>query len=452
MLRALLVFAVLIPGLVAALSNRFYGLLLYVWIALFRPQEFTWVDISSLRLSLISGIVLVFPSLMTGIWPNITHPLSVGAVLFFISALMAQTGAYQADIGWFWIDFLGRLLLVCLLAVTLVQSRQRFLALMSVIALSFGFHTSKAGLYSIAHGGSRFADGLAGAYVDNNGYALGMVMTLWLLVGVGKNVQHRWLKRALYASAALTAFAAVSTFSRGGFLALVASASVYVLLQRRKAVAVTLVAVALFVVPFIPLPEGYLDRISTIQTYEKQGDASALGRIHFWRVAVDMAIDNPLGVGLFNYEAAYDKYDSSRGQFGHARAVHSSFFQVLAETGFFGAAVYSLMIAYSLLLVARIRRRSRTEGLDPGDARMLDTMAQALGASMIGFVVGGAFIALALNDLTWLLFALMAALDGISRQMCAAVATEPRGRGAWLGELAPVSVPVALPAFVPRRG
>jgi hypothetical protein len=39
--------------------------------------------------------------------------------------------------------------------------------------------------------------------------------------------------------------------------------------------------------------------------------------------------------------------------------------------------------------------------------------------SMVGFMVGGSFLALALNDLTWLTFALLAALDRWSRDACA---------------------------------
>jgi hypothetical protein len=42
--------------------------------------------------------------------------------------------------------------------------------------------------------------------------------------------------------------------------------------------------------------------------------------------------------------------------------------------------------------------------------------ANCLAASMAGFVVGGAFVALSLNDVTWLTFALLAALDRLTRQ------------------------------------
>jgi hypothetical protein len=55
--------------------------------------------------------------------------------------------------------------------------------------------------------------------------------------------------------------------------------------------------------------------------------------------------------------------------------------------------------------------------LSPGDQHFLFTMANALTVSMCGFIVGGSFIAGMLNDLTWLTFALVAALDRLSARM-----------------------------------
>jgi hypothetical protein len=54
--------------------------------------------------------------------------------------------------------------------------------------------------------------------------------------------------------------------------------------------------------------------------------------------------------------------------------------------------------------------------LPPERRHFLFTMANALLTSMVGFVTGGAFLALALNDLTWLTFGLIAALDRVSRE------------------------------------
>ena len=48
------------------------------------------------------------------------------------------------------------------------------------------------------------------------------------------------------------------------------------------------------------MPAQFWDRMDTIMVEEgEERDASAAGRLHFWRVAMDMAEANPLtGVGL----------------------------------------------------------------------------------------------------------------------------------------------------------
>src|SRR5439155_22134827 len=42
MLRSIFVIAIIVCGMAAAVVNRFAGLILYIWFALFRPQE--WVS------------------------------------------------------------------------------------------------------------------------------------------------------------------------------------------------------------------------------------------------------------------------------------------------------------------------------------------------------------------------------------------------------------------------
>lgn len=155
MLRSLFILAILIPGFFAALRSRYAALLMYLWFALFRPQDWLWVDITSLRLSMVLGIVLLAPAIMTGLLPNMTHPLSIGMTLFFASSLLSQVGAVRPDIGWTWIDFLLRLFLACMLLVTLSSDARRLVGIVAVIAGSLGFHAAKAGLAYVLGGGTR---------------------------------------------------------------------------------------------------------------------------------------------------------------------------------------------------------------------------------------------------------------------------------------------------------
>jgi O-antigen ligase len=113
--------------------------------------------------------------------------------------------------------------------------------------------------------------------------------------------------------------------------------------------------------------------------------------------------------------------------YGRERSVHSSHFQVLAETGFAGIVVWVGLFATALCVALRVRRRASAAGLSAADTHFLLTASNALIASMCGFLVGGSFVALALNDLTWLTFALIAALDYLSIRIVAGGAAEVSG-------------------------
>src|SRR6476659_8459848 len=236
MLRSVFILAILVPGLLASIRSRYAALVMYLWFALFRPQDWLWIDITSLRLSLVLGVLLLLPGLVSGIVPNLTHPLSVGMIMFFLSALVSQAHAVNPEFGWVWVDFLGRLLLACMMITTLANNSKRIAGVVGIVGGSLGFHAAKAGLAYVVGGGTRFADGLSGAFVDNNGYALGTVMIMPLLLATAQNIERlvpnegairTWVRRGFYLSVPLCMFAVIGTYSRGGFLSLAGALLVY---------------------------------------------------------------------------------------------------------------------------------------------------------------------------------------------------------------------------------
>jgi probable O-glycosylation ligase (exosortase A-associated) len=445
-MRSLFVLSIVAYGLYRAMCSRFDALLLYLWFAFFRPQEWIWWDIRSLRLSLVIGIALTIPAALSGVWPNLSHPLSIATFLFFLSALPAHLAAFNPEVSAAWIGFLACLVLVSLLTVTLADTPRRVVMVLAVVAGSLGFHAGKAGLWALLGGGVRYSAGLAGAFADNNGYALATVMTIPLLFAVGQNIDlllepwspllRRWIKRGVFFTVLLCALTVISTFSRGGFVGLAAVAVTMTLLSRRRLQASMALAVIVIVgLAFVPFPKGYSDRISTIESYEKTDDESILGRLHYWRVALKMAEANPLGVGLRNFDYAYDTYDFSGGRFGPQRAVHNSHLEVLAEQGYFGALIWVLQFGYAFVVAYRVRARSRTPTLTRTEATFLFTTANGIIGSMTGFVVAGSFIALSLNDLTWVTFGVLASLDRVALTLCEGAKARVVAAPAALGSL-----------------
>lgn len=427
-MRSIFVLVIVVLGFGASLVSRQAALYTYVWFSLFRPLEWIWIDVSSLRLSLVAGLLLLVPCLLTAKLPNVSHPLNLIGWLFLGAVLTAQYTSYLT-LNLNWVDQFARLLVVSTLIATLIKTRAHFSQLVAVIAGSFAFYSAKAGVSSILGGGVQFAEGQAGAFVDNNGYALAINMALPLMAAAAVTLQaplpglDRW-RKAFIVAIPLSIITIIGTMSRSGLLGLAALAVVAALLQRRPVMWLSGMAVAgglLFA--FAPKPEGYAERMQTITTYEEVEDGSALSRLHFWKVAFEIAKANPLGVGLRAYDAAYDDHDFSGGYYGRHRSVHNSHLQVLSELGFTGFALWVLAFAYGCWICLRIRFNAvKNQRLSDEDREYFITMSTAFVASMVAFMVGGTFIAAAGNDLTWMTFGAVAALDRIYSNHLAALA------------------------------
>lgn len=431
MLRLVFVGVILAGGLTGAVFSRYIGLLLYMWFAIFRPQEWLWTDVRDMRASMIIGILFVVPALLTGVWPNVTHRLSKALLAFIVMAVLAQTTAFDTELGWNALSQFLRLAIVALLAVTVIDTRERLLYAVLVVAASLGFHSAKSGLAVLIGGGGQLYEGIGGAFNDNNGFAAGAAMIIPLLIACAQTTPRRWLRYGLYFSALLSVVTIMGTFSRGGIIGLAVATIAFVLLQRRRSWAVVGLAATIAIgAVALPISDAYVNRVRTISTTPQ--DSSALGRLHFWRVAMDMAKDRPFGVGMGNYEAAYDRYDFSGGQFGRGRAVHSSFFQVIAETGFGGFAAYIVVLGLSFATAWRIRRASFAPERSPDDQRYLFTLGNGLLVSFVAFAAAGSFVSLAFNDVTWFSVALLAALDRLTAQPAEATASDAATDGALL--------------------
>lgn len=423
-MRSALIAVIIAIAFGGSILSRHVALLTYIWFSLFRPLEWIWWDLTSLRLSLVSGLLLLVPSLATGKFPNITHPLSLISWLTLALALIAQETSFVEEKWWDFVDQFARLIVVSTLSVTLLTTKERVTHFVAVMAGSFAFFSAKAGVAAILGGGMQISVGQAGSFIDNNGYALAVNMAIPLMAAAATTLRVdlpgvqplvKYARWGFWLAIPLSVITVISTMSRGGLLALGVLAIVLALLQRRPLLWTAGIVVAgLLTFKFAPMPEGYMERMETIRTYDEIGEQSALSRLHFWRVAVLIVQDHPLGVGLRNYDQAYNTYDDSSGLYGDWRSVHSSHFQVLSELGYMGFVLWVLAFAYALFICLRIRYAAvALTGLSDEDRTFYVATSTALAASMLAFLAGGSFIASAGNEVTWLSFGLTAALQRV---------------------------------------
>lgn len=201
--------------------------------------------------------------------------------------------------------------------------------------------------------------------------------------------------------------AILATQSRGGLLAIVAVSGVFALYRiKSKLMIMVLAGVALLAL----LAMAGISGRSSGGAGESGIDESAQGRLYAWEAAFNMANTHPLtGVGLNNFTSNYFFYSPHWDGMNHA--VHSTWFGVMAETGYLGLAVF---LTLSIKLVISMRRL--VNGLLPlyqtGQcSAVLFSTAQATLAGLAGFMVSGTFLT---QGFTWPLYILLAVSVAVS--------------------------------------
>ncbi|CAH8188194.1 O-antigen ligase family protein [Vibrio aestuarianus] len=206
--------------------------------------------------------------------------------------------------------------------------------------------------------------------------------------------------------------AVIATQSRGGLLGALAVIGIYAFkLIRSKVLLLSIGAVGALVMYYAA---GISDRASG-GAAEAGIDASAMGRLYAWEAAFKMALDRPLtGVGLNNFYSNYFFYSPHWDGLNHA--VHSTWFGVLAETGFLGLAVFILFII-SLIVTAR-RTLKHLDHHQSVVAPNLIAAANAVYAGLMGTIVSGTFLTQGFNWPIYILAALTVAVSYIAQNDC----------------------------------
>ncbi|MBI4605067.1 MAG: putative O-glycosylation ligase, exosortase A system-associated [Planctomycetes bacterium] len=413
MLRVVFVFLLLAAGVVLALKGPFYGLLLYVWNAYFRPEDWVWSPyneiIVSLSISYYVGAYVVIASILSGQRFRFSlHVLLFG--LFVFQTFLSARGSEQPEYSWDeWQEYAKSFLITYFIAV-LVTDLRRLRYLVLAMSLSLGFEGAKQGWAQMILRPGGMNTNPVPFLGDNNGVAVGMLMLVPLFAALAGTTARKWPRRAYRFLLVGVLYRALSTYSRGGFLAAGALAVAYWLRSKGKAkVLIGILAAAAIVLPV--MPDAFWERMGTIRSFKETDEGSALGRLHFWKVAAIMARENPvLGVGFQAYNRSYDAYDPAHGEYGANRSAHSVWFGVLAELGYPGLLLY---LAVLILAFRSCHRARKLAGEDPS-LKDLQKYATSVETCLVVFVVGGTFLPFQYNEMYFHVVGLSMALAGIA--------------------------------------
>lgn len=322
-------------------------------------------------------------------WLCIFWALSIIGVLFSTEPQLAIQ--YIKNIYW--------KIMVMTLAIAWLITDTRQLRNVSLVVVAAGMLVACVALSNYINNiglveGSRVTIGrdIGSMLGDPNDLSLVLMFPLAFSISLLLTKEQPCLLRFLAIIAIVLSFSAVfATQSRGGLLGSMAVIGIFAMKYVRSKILLILGGLALAIVLYAVA--GISGRASG-GAAEAGIDASAMGRLYAWEAAFNMALSNPFtGVGLDNFFANYYFYSTHWDGLPHA--VHSTWFGILAETGFLGLFVFiGLLVSLFRLMRQVLREMDNRPQYYPVNLR---TAANAVYAGLIGTIVSGTFLTQGFN-------------------------------------------------------
>jgi probable O-glycosylation ligase (exosortase A-associated) len=411
-----------------------------------------------------TGTVTMAVALLT--LPLEKRPLRLPPVVFWTIGLLAWamigwTTTDYPDIVWDRLIEFSKIVGVILVAVNVLTTRPRLRFFLLAFLGYFALYPVRGALITYFTGGA--TGGRAAwnyAYQNPNDLAGMCLLVFSLSVGMLVTDRRLWIRACALAGAIVLPLVILLTQSRGAFIALLALAGVVVKGYWRQARMLLWGGLAVVFLAFVA-PDSVWQRLGTLKDVTNEESAaqasdegSARQRLEIWKVAATIFAENPMtGVGL----GAYSKEHyivSQRPVFNPtalgARDTHSTYLNLLAETGLPGLLFFFTVIGATILDAERVRRRAKA--VQPAASRQLFYLELGL----FGYLVAGIWGSYGQLVLTYLHLALIYATAQVLKgELAPAVSPLPR-RGGGAREpratvrMAPTAAQAA-PAAIRRR-
>ncbi|MEZ5346266.1 MAG: hypothetical protein R2681_12015 [Pyrinomonadaceae bacterium] len=285
-------------------------------------------------------------------------------------------------------DIFIKAVLIFIVMANVVRTRKRLMGLI-LLSLSIAVYLSysawskyMAGVFTVE--GYRVEVDIGGMFENPNDMALHLVMMLPIAITLGI-ASKNYLLRALYLSvAALFTAAIFVTYSRGGFLGLIAMSAVLVWkLSRGYRLNAMIISAIFGALTVLLAPGNYGIRILSIFIPSLDPVGSRGQRSELLWQSILVSGRHPWGIGMGNFNII------SIGHLG----THNAYTQVAAELGLLGLLAYLIFLVSPLRKLAAIERARVTN--DKTDWYYF--LSIGMQASVVGFMVSSFFGAVAYN-------------------------------------------------------
>lgn len=422
------------------------SLLIWIWVSLVPPAEMVYGTFPELPFNKIVAAGAVFALIVTQGRKDFYRDALITLVVLFTLQVTASYFAaqYSYPVNDVQYDKFWKEIVLFFLITGVMYSQHRLHQAVLVICVSLGFLMVKEGLIFLLTAGGHQVAG-TGSLGDNNGVALSLLMCIPLLLYCAKYSGEYWVRAGIYGTVALGVVAVIATYSRGGFVGMLAMALMLLKNSKYKVRAiVAFVVVAVIIVA--NLPADYISRINTIR--EASSDGSFEVRLLAWKINYMLALDHPfLGVGPYG-SLIWENWTSQLGQavtylfpspmIMRTFVAHSIYFQVLGDTGFVGLFLFLAILGTAVLKTIQTQRLARR---DPS-LEWAGDLARATQISLVVYLVAGAALSLIYFELIYIVLAIVSRTHRTAKQLAVApeVAVEP-----WL-RARPTGARVPTPA------
>lgn len=393
-MRDLLLLGIVLGALPFALRHTWIGVLLWTWISIMNPHKLTFGFAYDAPFAAVAAGATLLSLLITRDKLSIPWDPPVKALFAFVIWMCVTTAfAFYPMISLDQLNKVLKIQLMTVVAFAALQQRKHIELFIWINVLSMGFYGLKGGIFTIRSGGSERVWGPPGGFIEgNNELAVALVMTIPLLNYLRTVATRSWIRLGILALMVLTAVAALGSQSRGALLAVSAMGLVLWFRSERKVAAGILVGiVAIGLLAF--MPGSWEQRMSTIGTYEE--DSSAMGRINAWKMTITLASRTFFGGGFEIYRP--EIYAMFAPDSPQRQGAHSIYFSVLGEHGYIGLILFLTIWVLAFRTAGKIRRDAKMRG----ETAWLHHLAGMCQVSLVGYLVGGAFLALAYFDLPY---------------------------------------------------
>ena len=410
----------------------FYGFLApfaaglgYLWIDMVTPQRLAYSLINGQPISQIMAITTIGLYLVL----DRKHPpgpsfLHVLLLIWAVWVTLTTTWAEVPENAWIKWDWAFKSIVFAIFLPFLFRTRVQIEAFFLIVIFSAScFFLAAGAKTALGSGGYQVLGGLIQGNMglaESSTMALVSVMLIPVILHLTKHslIFKPGLRTNLifYTLSIAVILAVVGTFARTGLIALGALAIMTLMLLKNRVKYLSGIA-AIASLLLIFAPQQWQDRMLTTVNYQE--DSSATGRLAVWKWAYEYTKENPLGGGFEVYRINSITITTQRSEASNlsfseqlrlrqqsGKALHSIYFEVLAEHGFIGLAIYLAILATTLLRLSTIRRGRPGESPSPWQRSLATAMMMSIGV----FVTAGAFVGIAFQPFLYYFVAMTIAL------------------------------------------